>query len=79
MKCSQLADIHRFCRFYEEPEKATEEDKDSSPIPEDDKEIVVGTRKHKIKTRGRGAKRFKTVTASLSGTGSLAADREDLQ
>nr|CDQ05385.2 BMA-KUP-1 [Brugia malayi] len=36
------------------------------------------TRKHKIKTRGRGAKRFKSVADSLSGTGSLEADREDL-
>lgn len=41
--------------------------------------IIVGTRKHKIKTRGRGAKRFKTITDLLSDTGSLAADREDLQ
>ncbi|CAG9531199.1 unnamed protein product [Cercopithifilaria johnstoni] len=71
-------DYEHDTRFYEEPVKTAEEEKGSSPIPADDKVISVGTRKHKIKTRGRGAKRFKTVTDLLSGTGSLAADREDL-
>uniref|UniRef100_A0A0R3RWU0 Nuclear cap-binding protein subunit 3 n=1 Tax=Elaeophora elaphi TaxID=1147741 RepID=A0A0R3RWU0_9BILA len=71
-------DYEHDTRFYEEPGKTMDEEKDSSPISEDDKAIIVGMRKHKIKTRGRGAKRFKTVTDLLSGTGSLAADREDL-
>ncbi|VIO97930.1 conserved hypothetical protein [Brugia malayi] len=70
-------DYEHDTRFYEEPAKTAEEE-DSSSTPTDDKMIVVGTRKHKIKTRGRGAKRFKSVADSLSGTGSLEADREDL-
>ncbi|KAL3984846.1 hypothetical protein ACH3XW_36195 [Acanthocheilonema viteae] len=71
-------DYEHDTRFYEEPEKTVEEEeKNSSPIPADDKVINVGTRKHKIKTRGRGAKRFKTVVDLLSDTGSLEADRED--
>ncbi|VDK88258.1 unnamed protein product, partial [Litomosoides sigmodontis] len=70
-------DYEHDTRFYEEPKKV-EEEKDNSPQLADDIVIIAGTRKHKIKTRGRGAKRFKTVIDLLSDTGSLAADREDL-
>ncbi|KAM3717560.1 Protein kup-1 [Dirofilaria immitis] len=71
-------DYEHDTRFYEELEKTVEEEKDRSPVSKDDKIIVVGTRKHKIRTRGRGAKRFKIVADLLSDSGSLAADREEL-
>ncbi|EJD75519.1 hypothetical protein, variant [Loa loa] len=71
-------DYEHDTRFYEDLGKTVEAKKDNSPIPADDKVIIVGTRKHKIKTRGRGAKRFKTVADLSSDIGSLAADREDL-
>uniref|UniRef100_A0A8R1Y124 Nuclear cap-binding protein subunit 3 n=1 Tax=Onchocerca volvulus TaxID=6282 RepID=A0A8R1Y124_ONCVO len=72
-------DYEHDTRFYEGPGKTADEEKDSSPIPTDDKVIIVGTRKHKIRSRGRGAKRFKTVADLLSDSGSMAADREDLR
>ncbi|VDO37792.1 unnamed protein product [Onchocerca flexuosa] len=71
-------DYEHDTRFYEGPGKTADEE-DSSPMPTNDKVIIVGTRKHKIRTRGRGAKRFKTVADLLSDSGSLAADREDIR
>lgn len=78
--CEWIMYVVSFFRFYEESTKTPDEEKGKTQTStDDDKEIVIGTRKHKIKSRGRGTKRLKSVTDMLYGTGSMAADREDLE
>ncbi|VDN21878.1 unnamed protein product [Gongylonema pulchrum] len=69
-------DYEHDTRFYEEPRKTPELEKERTASPKECATVEISLGKRKIKTRGRGAKRFKALDDSFSGSGSLAADRE---